>query len=283
MSTASQKQLTLLRKLKQKKHREQLGAFLAEGYHTIEQIVSNKKLKIDMLFIDFEHEKCEQLDSLLASGLRADLIYTTNKSIMKELSDTEHTSGWLAIVQIPKSYSLDRLLNAASVTSPAFERKSKNYSTLENDAVLIALDQIQDPGNMGTIIRTAVWFGVQGILLGEGCVDIWNPKVVRSTVGALGIVAHTIAKLEDSLMECHKKGWNIMLLDGSEDAIRLSSELPNGPKVWVLGNESRGLSAHLKEIPEFIRYRIEQQNIGVESLNAAMAMGIALYRSVNFK
>ena len=279
MNTAGQKQLTLLRKLKQKKHREKLSVFLAEGYRTIEQIVSNKKLIIDKLFIDFEHKECEQLDSLLASGLCADRIYTTNKNTIKELSDTEHTSGWVAIVQIPKPDSLDGLLDA---TSSAFERKSKTYSTVENDSVLIALDQIQDPGNMGTIIRTAVWFGVQGILLGEGCVDIWNPKVVRSTVGASGMVAHIAVKLEEALMECHQKGWNILLLDDSEDAIKLSSELPNGPKVWVLGNESRGLSARLKKIPEFIHYRIEQQDTGVESLNAAIAMGIALYRSVNF-
>ena len=60
------------------------------------------------------------------------------------------------------------------------------------------------------------------------------------------MVAHTTAKLEVALMECHHKGWNILLLDGSEDAIKLSSELPNGPKVWVLGNESRGLSDRLK-------------------------------------
>ena len=88
MNTASQKHLTLLRKLKQKKHREKLSVFLAEGYHAIEQIVSNKKLIIDKLFIDFEHKECEQLDSLLASGLRADRIYTTNMNTMKELSDT---------------------------------------------------------------------------------------------------------------------------------------------------------------------------------------------------
>ena len=73
-----------------------------------------------------------------------------------------------------------------------------------------------------------------------------------------------------------------MLLDGSEGATPLSSQLPSGPKVWVLGNESRGLSTRLKKIPEFTRYRIERQANGVESLNAAMAMGIALYRSVNF-
>ncbi|MBK97653.1 MAG: hypothetical protein CL672_02535 [Balneola sp.] len=280
MNTASQKQLTLLRKLKHKKHREQLSVFLAEGYHTVEQIVSNKRLIIDKLFIDFEHLECAQLDYLLASGLHADRIYTTNKSTIKELSDTENTSGWLAIVQIPKSDSLDSLLDAASI---ACEPISKTYSTMENDSILIALDQIQDPGNMGTIIRTAVWFGVQGILLGEGCVDIWNPKVVRSSVGASGMVAHATAKLEDALMQCQQKGWTIMLLDGSADAIQLSSELPKGPKVWVLGNESRGLSARLKEIPESIRYRIEKQCIGVDSLNAAMAIGIALYRSINFK
>ena len=279
MNTASQKQLSLLRKLKLKKHREQLGVFLAEGYHTIEQMVINKKLVVDELFIDFEHEQSEQLVSLLKSGLNADRVYGMNKSTIKNLSDTEHTSGWLAIIQIPASRSLDDLL---ALNSSAFEQQSVDPITSASNPILLALDEIQDPGNMGTIIRTAVWFGVQGILLGEGCVDMWNPKVVRSTVGASGYVDHTPAKLEEALMECHYQGWNIMLLDGSEGATPLSSQLPSGPKVWVLGNESRGLSTRLKEIPEFTRYHIEQQGKGVESLNAAMAMGIALYRSVNF-
>ena len=279
MNIASQKQLSLLRKLKLKKHREQLGVFLAEGYHTIDQIVTNKKLVVDELFIDFEHEQSEHLVSLLKSGLDADRVYGMNKSTIKDLSDTEHTSGWLAVIQIPASRSLDDLL---ALNSSAFEQQSVDPITSASNPILLALDEIQDPGNMGTIIRTAVWFGVQGILLGEGCVDMWNPKVVRSTVGASGYVDHTPAKLEEALMECHYQGWNIMLLDGSEGATPLSSQLPSGPKVWVLGNESRGLSTRLKEIPEFTRYRIEQQGKGVESLNAAMAMGIALYRSVNF-
>jgi len=279
MNTASQKQLSLLRKLKLKKHREQLGVFLAEGYHTIEQIVTNKKLVVDELFIDFEHGQSEQLVSLLESGLEADRVYGMNKSTIKDLSDTEHTSGWLAVIQIPASHSLDELLG---LNSSAFKQQTVDPIISAAYPILLALDEIQDPGNMGNIIRTAVWFGVQGILLGEGCVDMWNPKVVRSTVGASGFVAHTPAKLEDALMECHYQGWNIMLLDGSEGATPLSSKLPSGPKVWVLGNESRGLSTRLKEIPEFTRYRIEQQGKGVESLNAAMAMGIALYRSVNF-
>ena len=279
MNTASQKQLSLLRKLKLKKHREQLGVFLAEGYHTIEQMVINKKLVVDELFIDFEHEQSEQLVSLLESGLDAARVYGMNKSTIKELSDTEHTSGWLAVVQIPASHSLDDLL---ALISSAIEQQTVDPITSAANPILLALDEIQDPGNMGTIIRTAVWFGVQGILLGEGCVDMWNPKVVRSTVGASGFVAHTPAKLEEALLKCHDQGWNIMLLDGSEGATPLSSQLPSGPKVWVLGNESRGLSTRLKEIPEFTRYRIEQHGKGVESLNAAMAIGIALYRSVNF-
>jgi TrmH family RNA methyltransferase len=279
MKTASQKQLSLLRKLKLKKHREQLGVFLAEGYHTIEQIVINKKLVLDELHIDFEHEQSEQLVSLLESGLDKDRVFGMNRSTINDLSDTEHTSGWLAVIQIPASHPLDDLL---ALNSSAFEQQAIEPITSVANPILLALDEIQDPGNMGTIIRTAVWFGVQGILLGEGCVDMWNPKVVRSTVGASGFVAHTPAKLEETLMECHYEGWNVMLLDGSEGATPLSSKLPSGPKVWVLGNESRGLSTRLKEIPEFTRYRIEQQEKGVESLNAAMAMGIALYRSVNF-
>ena len=279
MNTASQKQLSLLRKLKLKKHREQLGVFLAEGYHTIEQIVINKKLVLDELHIDFEHDQSEQLVSLLESGLDKDRVFGMNKSTINDLSDTEHTSGWLAVIQIPASHPLDDLL---ALNSSAFEQQAIEPITSVANPILLALDEIQDPGNMGTIIRTAVWFGVQGILLGEGCVDMWNPKVVRSTVGASGFVAHTPAKLEEALMKCHDQGWNIMLLDGSEGATPLSSQLPSGPKVWVLGNESRGLSTRLKEIPEFTRYRIERQANGVESLNAAMAMGIALYRSVNF-
>ena len=109
MNTASQKQLSLLRKLKQKSTGERLGVFLAEGFHTIEQIASNKILQLDELFIDFEHDNSKQINTLLSSGFPADRVYATNKSTMKELSDTDHSSGWLATIASPKLPFISRI------------------------------------------------------------------------------------------------------------------------------------------------------------------------------
>ena len=267
MKTASQKQLSLLRKLKLKKHREQLGVFLAEGYHTIEQIVINKKLVLDELHIDFEHEQSEQLVSLLESGLDKDSVFGMNKSTINDLSDTEHTSGWLAVIQIPASHSLDDLL---ALISSAIEQQTVDPITSAANPILLALDEIQDPGNMGTITRLADWYGIKNIICSENTVDCFNPKVVQATMGALFRVNITYTSIEKYIKNSNKIIYGTLLNGKNIYTQNLNTE----NSILIIGNEGHGISEKIKTL---INEPITIPKKGLsESLNASVATGIVL-------
>ncbi|HKJ44702.1 MAG TPA: RNA methyltransferase [Balneolales bacterium] len=252
----SNRQLTELRKLGRKKYRVESGLFIAEGLRTVEQILENDKIRVQALYIDdsnhlWEDQKWQKLI--------ADIKWFTVPSVdFTDISDTENPQGILALCQIPEEVSLDDL-------------KDKT-------GCIVALDRIQDPGNLGTILRTAVWFGTAGVVLGKGTVDQYHPKVVRSTAGATGILPCLTVSMNETLGYLEDQGWQVVLLDGSPGVQSLSAFKPPKRTVLVVGNEAQGIDDSLiKE--KRIRVGITGFNTsrGVESLNAAMALGIALY------
>ena len=140
------------------------------------------------------------------------------------------------------------------------------------EADWLYLDSVQDPGNLGTIIRTAAAFGVQTCVPGPGCADMWSPKTLRAAMGAhrrLDIVAvHEFAALAGCF-------------EGPIRAADAGGQLAHwhdlrSPGLWVLGSEGRGLSPEIRDHPRVIRYAIPMQK-QTESLNAAMSQGILLY------
>lgn len=143
-------------------------------------------------------------------------------------------------------------------------------STVPQSEVILALDRLQDPGNMGTIIRTADWFGIRRIICSSDTVSRFNPKVVQSTMGSLFRVAVDYCDLSLWLSSCGMPIYGA-LLDGDD----IRSVVPVSPAVILVGNESRGISPSL--IP-FLTNRITIPNIGTtcESLNAAVATAILL-------
>lgn len=137
-------------------------------------------------------------------------------------------------------------------------------------------DAIQDPGNLGTIIRTAAWFGVSGIVFGEGCVDPFHPKVVRSTAGATGTVSFLKGNLEPLFRDLESSGWHVYLLDGSARAREIRTVRPGKKSILIAGNEANGIRPELfcsNRSP----VRIGGDSATVESLNAAVALGISLF------
>ncbi len=149
---------------------------------------------------------------------------------------------------------------------------------MKQQGVLVATDAIQDPGNMGTIIRTAAWFGVCGLLAGKGSTDIFNPKTVRSTAGATGAVPYQNAKLAEMLPAFEEAGWEVFMLEASEDSTSIGNVVHAERVIIIVGNEANGIDSNLM-IPGrtavHIKPRNDEQN--VESLNAAIALAIALY------
>ena len=144
-----------------------------------------------------------------------------------------------------------------------------------NDRLVIAVDHLQDPGNLGTIIRTADWFGVRHIVCSEGTVSCFNPKVVQATMGSLLRTQVVYTQLPDYLAGCGRRVYGA-LLDGeniwdNDHPLRLTAE----GAVLVIGNEAHGITP---EVRQQVTHRVTIPNRGgtAESLNASVACAILL-------
>lgn len=256
MISASNRQLTLLRKLNRKKYRYEECLFLIEGARAVRQVAENDIVDIETLFFDkAQHYWSEQGWKQMVSHTDSALL---DERHFAEVSDTDNPQGVLALCRMPEEQPVDKL-------------KTK-------EGVIVALDAIQDPGNLGTIIRTASWFGAAGILLGKGTVDLFHPKVVRSTAGATGTIPHLNGGLPKLLPAFEDLEWSIVLLNKSKASVSLSTVDQGVKTIIVVGNEGRGIDERLmngSRLQAEIPSAIPQPK--VESLNAAIATSIALY------
>ena len=203
-----------------------------------------------------------QLDAELPDGSRLDyiLLTVTSDDVMKKMADTEHPQGLLAVSEIP-SYRMEDLL--------------------EGEAPLLLLaEDVQDPGNLGTMFRTAEGAGVQGFILSPGCADPTQPKVVRSTMGSIFRLPFLRLTEEadwtTTLQELQKRGIHLYAawLEGS-----VSYDEPDyrEASAFLIGNEGNGLKKETAEIADQkIRIPMGGQ---LESLNAAMSAGILMYEA----
>ena len=144
-----------------------------------------------------------------------------------------------------------------------------------SEDLIIALDGIQDPGNMGTIIRTANWFGIDSIICSETCVDIYNPKVIQASMSGFIGLKILNNNLEEALILGKKKGLRIFGTFPEGKSI-YDFDLPQGG-ILIFGNESKGLSPVLTKIIDYkisIPAIIKKLSPSVESLNVATAAGI---------
>lgn len=257
ISIASKAQITRLRKLQKKKYRDEYRLYIAEGERTIEQLAQNCPEMISEVYVDQLYApRLNQKKVLSKKGFD---IFRLSTDLFSELTDTDNPQGIFAVCTMPEEAKMEDLLT-----------KQKGY--------LLALDRIQDPGNMGTIIRTAAWFGVEGLLLAKGNVDIFHPKVVRSTAGATGIIPYVSGDLETIFEQFEKADWQIGLLALDHTARPLPEVEPKGKFVMTIGNEANGIDPGLiKENRLKIFIPGEEEINRVESLNAAVASGIALY------
>ena len=141
-------------------------------------------------------------------------------------------------------------------------------------AVAVALDGVSDPGNVGTVVRTAAWFGVAAVLLGKRCADLLNPKTVRATMGGLfHVPVCRNVDLSDALTRLRKRGFTVTVAAADGSPVWLSWAA--GPwSVLVLGNEARGVSGRLRGLADKT-VAIARTGKG-ESLNVAVTAGIFL-------
>ncbi len=225
-----------------KKYRQQHKLFIAEG----------QKLVADLLQMKIKINHIITSDNTFDCGC-APVSYATQNE-MKKISNFKTPSDIIALVEMPEySISTDEIAEKLS----------------------LALDEIQDPGNMGTIIRIANWFGIRNIICSTGCVDVYNPKVVQSSMGAImGMKIH-YTNLPELIVKLKKTGtYKVYGTFMAGENIYNSNLTSKG--MIVMGNEGKGISSSVKNLVD-CKLSIpsnSQAFAGSESLNVAVATGI---------
>lgn len=236
--------IKLINSLKIKKYRQKHQLFVAEGQKLVADLL---ELKAGVRYIISS--------DLNYSNNNIEVIYCKQYELQK-LSSLKHSSDIVAVVEIPK-----------------YEFSNKEIS----NNISIALDNIQDPGNMGTIIRVANWFGIRTILCSKTCVDIYNPKVVQATMGALmGVKVHYLdlyTTISDLKTDVDYKIFGTFMTGQNIYTTSLSNR-----GLIVMGSEGQGISEKLGELID-IKLSIPgnaQKFNGSESLNVGVATGIVV-------
>jgi TrmH family RNA methyltransferase len=256
--TLSREKAKQITQLKTKKGRETQRRFLIEGARLCEEAVKSA-WKIELLLYTEKAEKNLRIKSILANaGKREIELLQTKDNIINRVSDTVTSQGIIGVAKI-KDFSKDWL----------FQRKPE---------LLLALDTVKDPGNMGTLIRTADAFGVDGVILSRECVDLFNPKVVRSTMGSIfHIPIIRDVDLHYFLSDLKRKNFKILITELKQGK-RLDTLDSSGKICLVMGSEPEGVSRNLIQLADhLVKIPVWGK---AESLNVAVACGILLYEMV---
>lgn len=235
-----------IQSLSQKKFRQQENLFIAEGPKIIEEALNKAVVKVKKVFALEEWAKAHENFNKKAE------IVTVTEADLERISQLKTPHQVLALVETP--------------WSEGFE--------LNKTKLALALDGIQDPGNMGTILRIADWFGIKQIICSVDCADIYNSKVVQASMGS---IFRTEVFYTD-LPEWLSAQQNIIIYGAALDGIPLKSYKNIQQGILVIGNEGNGIRP---EVMEQVFQKITIEKIGeAESLNAAVATGIILSQIV---
>ena len=222
-----------IKKLSERKYRTEFGEYVAEGKRWV---TDASRICPQNIVAVVRAQSCDY------EGAN----YILSDSLFAEISDTQNSQGILAIMKIPEA-----------------------ASDFGSDRLLL-LDRIRDPGNMGTIIRTAVAAGYTDIIA-ESCVDVFNPKVIRSSM--TGILSANI--FYDSDISAIKAiGYKLIAADITGENV-FTSKIPSGKICLVIGNEANGISGEIMSACD-CKVSIPMEK-GIESLNAAVSAGILMY------
>jgi len=234
-----------IQSLQHKKSRDEAGLFIAEGPKLVPDLLASRNFICKELFAVkdwFDH----------------------NEKLRSKYPGTSFTEV--------EDFELEKI---SALTTPhsvlaVFEKRKPGTDIKLTGKITLALDTIQDPGNLGTIIRIADWFGLENIICSPGCADMYNPKVVQSTMGSLGRVNIIYTDLARWL----KEKSTVKIYSASLNGKPLPSlgKLKEG--IIIIGNEAHGIS---DEVMELVNEKITIPKTGeAESLNAAVAAGIII-------
>ncbi|MHC5354520.1 TrmH family RNA methyltransferase [Myroides sp. LJL115] len=232
-------QIKLIKSLHQKKYRKIHGLFIAEGIKVIQELL-NSSIALEHLYVS------EPIDFNVAS----DQCTLVKQSDMQKMSALSAPSNALGVFYIPQSKQVD-------------------YKDL-----VVALDDVRDPGNLGTIIRLCDWFGISHIICSSSTVDMFNPKVVQSTMGSLSRVNLVYGDLKQMIQQSP----NPSIVYGTfMDGANIYKTPLKKDGILIFGNEANGISPELEAV---VSQKLSIPRFGdlqqTESLNVAMATSIVL-------
>lgn len=235
----SKKEIKDIQSLGHKKFRNETKLFIAEGPKIVSEFSELIPKQIEKIYA------MEQWKNFHENSSNTDKIIVISEKELERISQLQTPNQVLAVVK-------------------QFESKPTNASSFT-----IYLDAIQDPGNFGTIIRIADWFGVKNIVCSEGCADMYNPKVVQSTMASIARVNIFYDENNDWLQQ-----KNVPVYAATLNGVSIYEHEKTNKGILIIGNESKGIS---KELLQLATQKITIPKKGnAESLNAAVATGIIL-------
>ena len=240
------------KKLKERKGRNKSSKYIIEGFRLVEEAFK-AALPIEYIFISEDGQ--DKLQEYIGKYISKDTkLYGLKENLLKELCATEKPQGIVAVV------------------------KMREFDSDLNGNFYLLCDKLQDPGNLGTIIRTAHAAGVDGIILTKGTVDVYNDKTIRSTMGSLFHIPIVIDDGNNTIVKkLLEKGFSLLAtsLEGDKDFF---NEDLSGKVIISVGNEGNGVSKEIYDLSDK-KVKIPMPG-GAESLNVAIATSVILYEKV---
>lgn len=250
-----------VRRLTRRKYRDQEGKFIVEGVRFVEE-AAGARWPLEMVLYSPKLSENPRGAHLLGLLDRQGVpMLAVEDQLLAQLTDTESPQGVLAVAPVPRHQPA----TSAAWNNPACD-------------LLVLVDGIRDPGNLGTMIRSADAAGAQGLFITRGTVDPYNAKTLRSTMGSIFRVPIVMIRELDGFLAFLKSGgWKLVAGDLAAGRMLYHSDL-TGRVVMVVGGEAYGIT-------EAVRQGVDEKVLipmpgGAESLNAGVALGIMLYEVV---
>ncbi|EKO1914376.1 RNA methyltransferase [Clostridium botulinum] len=242
-----------VRKLREKKYRTQNKSFIVEGFRFFEEALKSNS-SINKVFI--EEKSLNKLEELYKKyNINNDIeTYVVNYSVLKSISNTENPQGIVSVINYFKTEKLD----------------------LEN-GFYILVDKVQDPGNMGTIIRTAHAAGALGIITTKGTVDVYNEKTLRSTMGSIFYIPIIEDENLETVKSLQRNGFKLLVSSLDTNSNFYDVDMKDN-MIIAVGNEGNGISEDLNILSD-IKVKIPMPG-AAESLNVAVACSIMTFERI---
>ena len=238
-----------IKKLKEKKHRIKSNKYLIEGLRFVEEAIKSKVSIDSIIFTESFKEKNPDLFLKINENIK---LIQMNEALLKQLCSTENPQGIVGVINMQNK-------------------------ELKSGELVVLVDKVQDPGNMGTIIRTAHAAGAAGIVMTKGTVDIYNDKTLRSTMGSIFYIPIVEDDSLDFVKSLKKDGYKLVVssLQGKNNFFE---ENLQGKVMIAVGNEGNGVSDEVYDIAD-IKVKIPMPG-EAESLNVAVATSIMIYEKI---